>query len=526
MNNGTDFTQLWHRHLANLRDDFTTGAADGNSVRALSSEPTRSLDGRDSEATPRSTDHHGGQVSSLPVGHDWDGDMEMVVDALQELEVQSPMTATEALSPDSPWFRDSHLRRDTDETETVISSPQNSSWSRTVAPLKVQRNRLSLPLQPQPKSPIDLYTSTAIRGLDTNARGLAEKRHSQDWYRDHATLLSHSQQLYETYSAYPASPSLNTARPKPETEPPEPKTRFSSIFSPTPRGRYAELAEEVSVLILSWTTATATSAKITPQGPNEHNSSWQGINTSTESVRRCFKRLGYRVQCRPIPEDYPTAAVETILAKFLEDSVVDQVKKRLLIVYYTGGVSMIEGRMMFVNASGTSHFFWEDIREPIMSSESDVFLIFDCHRSVNLNGCTEADNQMLVEPGLGSSPSIKQLLGACVPVPLPGTETPNRAWKTAPIRTTQMTQALCSILDNVYARGDGKMSVQRLCSFMKAEMRQAGTGIEKKVFVTQLGGRRLLDIELPILSVGTTIGVGAGNSVGGDMLRGMDVLRC
>ena len=87
MNNSTDFTQLWHRHLANLHDDFKTGAADGNSVRALPSEPARSLDGRDSEATPRDIDHHGGQLSSLPVGHDWDGDMKMVVDALQELEV-------------------------------------------------------------------------------------------------------------------------------------------------------------------------------------------------------------------------------------------------------------------------------------------------------------------------------------------------------------------------------------------------------------------------------------------------------
>lgn len=47
------------------------------------------MDGRgDSEATPRGPDYHGTQAASLPVGHQWDGDMEMVIDALQELEVQ------------------------------------------------------------------------------------------------------------------------------------------------------------------------------------------------------------------------------------------------------------------------------------------------------------------------------------------------------------------------------------------------------------------------------------------------------
>lgn len=441
---------------------------------------------------------------------------------------QSPITATETLSPDSLWFRDNHLRRDADgdgdiETETVISSPQNSSWSRTVGPPKAQQDRFSLQLQPQLKSPVNLYTSAAAKGLDTNARARAERRYSQDWYRDHATLLSHSQQPYETYSAYPASPSLNTARPDPETEPPEPRTRFSSVFSPSQRGRYAQLAEEVNVLILSWATTTATNANVKQQGPMKHRSSRQGFSTSTESVRNCFKRLGYRVQCRSIPEDYPTAAVETILAKFLADSDMDQEKKKLLIVFYAGEAGMVGGRMMLANASGTSHFFLEDIREPIMSSEGDVLLIFDCHYSMNSNESTETEDQMLVEPGLASSPSIKQLLGACVP--LPGTETPNSNSKGATLAATKMTQALCRVLDSTYARGDGKVSVQRLCSFMKEELRQDRTGLDQRVFVTQLGGRHLLDIELPVLSVGTGINVGGGNDVGGDMLRGMKVLR-
>lgn len=78
MDSNTDFTQLWHRHLANLRHDFSTGALDNNSVRAVPSVDERG----DSEATPKGVDHHENLV-----GHEWDGDMDMVVDALQELEV-------------------------------------------------------------------------------------------------------------------------------------------------------------------------------------------------------------------------------------------------------------------------------------------------------------------------------------------------------------------------------------------------------------------------------------------------------
>ncbi|KAK3485779.1 uncharacterized protein B0T23DRAFT_238357 [Neurospora hispaniola] len=523
MNSNTDFTQLWHRHLANLRHDFSTGAVDNVRVQASPLEPARSVDGRrDSEATPRDADYHDIQATSLPAGLEWDVDIDMVIDALQELEVQSPITATEALSPDSPWFRDPHLRRDGDgdrdvEIETVASSPQNSSWSRTVAPPKGQRARLSLQLQP-PKSPVSLYTSAPAEGLDTNARART------DWYRDHATLLSHSQQLYETYSAYPTSPGFSTARHEPETEPPEPKTRFGSTFSPSQRSRYAQLAEVVNVLILSWaTTTTIITAK--QQGPIKLSSSRQGINTSTDSVRNCFKRLGYRVQCRLIPEDYPTAAVETILAKFLADSDMGQERKKLLVIYYAGGAGMVGGRMVFANAIGSSHFFWEDIREPIMSSEGDVLLILDCHHSMRSNGSTEAEDQLMVDPGLASSPFVKQLLGAYVPVPLPRTDTPNSSSNGRITGATQMTQTLCRILDSAYARGDGKISVQRLCSCMKSELRQDGTELDQMVFVTQLGGRHLMDIELPVLSAGIDIGVRGGNDVGGGVSRGMGVLR-
>jgi hypothetical protein len=50
------------------------------------------------------------------------------------------------------------------------------------------------------------------------------------------------------------------------------------------------------------------------------------------------------VQCRSIPTDYPTAAVETLLDRFLERSSVDG----LLVVYYRGyGGLDREGRMLF-----------------------------------------------------------------------------------------------------------------------------------------------------------------------------------
>lgn len=74
-----------------------------------------------------------------------------------------------------------------------------------------------------------------------------------------------------------------------------------------------------------------------PPSPNNNN--------DTDALRATLKRRGYRVQCRTIPTDYPTAAVETILDRFLERSAADT----LLVVYYRGwGCLAGDGRMVFM----------------------------------------------------------------------------------------------------------------------------------------------------------------------------------
>lgn len=93
---------------------------------------------------------------------------------------------------------------------------------------------------------------------------------------------------------------------------------------------------QVHVLILTWAKHDRRGADgqlLTP-----------GLDGDTEALRACLKRRGYRVQCRAIPADYPTAAVETLLDRFLERSAEDS----LLVVYYQGyGCLEREGRMMF-----------------------------------------------------------------------------------------------------------------------------------------------------------------------------------
>jgi hypothetical protein len=70
----------------------------------------------------------------------------------------------------------------------------------------------------------------------------------------------------------------------------------------------------------------------------------QILDSDTETLRASLKRRGYSVQCRVIPTDYPTAAVETMLDRFLGRSEPDS----LLVVYYHGfGCLEREGRMVF-----------------------------------------------------------------------------------------------------------------------------------------------------------------------------------
>lgn len=93
---------------------------------------------------------------------------------------------------------------------------------------------------------------------------------------------------------------------------------------------------QVHVLILTW-------AKHDRRGADGQLLS-PSLDSDTEALRACLKRRGYRVQCRAIPADYPTAAVETLLDRFLERSAADS----LLVVYYCGyGCLDREGRMAF-----------------------------------------------------------------------------------------------------------------------------------------------------------------------------------
>ena len=60
-----------------------------------------------------------------------------------------------------------------------------------------------------------------------------------------------------------------------------------------------------------------------------------------------------------------------------------------------------------------------------------------------------------------------------------------------------MTRSLRRTLDRM---GDVPvLSVQKLCSLMREDLQ--GTGLSSRVFVSQLGGGRLLDIYLPRLVV-------------------------
>jgi hypothetical protein len=235
-------------------------------------------------------------------------------------------------------------------------------------------------------------------------------------------------------------------------------------------------------------------------------------NNDTDALRAALKRRGYRVQCRTIPTDYPTAVVETMLDRFLERSAMDT----LLVVYYRGwGCLAGDGRMVFtryvlaffpshfwgcclsrvlmmrVVGSGpgpeASSFFWEDVRDPIMQVPGDVLLVFDC---TALPGARDEQLEMRVEAGMVSSPSTKQLLGVCVPSWYHDDE-----WS-AGAPGDDMTQSLCRTLDGM---GDAPvLSIHRLCSLMREDLR--GTQLASMVFVSQLGGGRLLDIYLPRLA--------------------------
>lgn len=116
----------------------------------------------------------------------------------------------------------------------------------------------------------------------------------------------------------------------PGAEPDTPVTSFRAVLreqTPPPT--------DVHVLILTW-------AKHDRRGEDGQLLS-PGLDIETDTARACFKRRGYKVQCRVIPEDYPTSAVETVLGRFLNQSA----PGTLLMVYYRGHGNMEGDRMVF-----------------------------------------------------------------------------------------------------------------------------------------------------------------------------------
>ncbi|KAK4158238.1 hypothetical protein C8A00DRAFT_10935 [Chaetomidium leptoderma] len=434
-----EFSQLWERHLTVLRDDFSA-----TSVQALPSLPSVSqLESFDDGDLDK-----GGASQAKYANHPWDEKVDSVVDALDELTLQSPNTA-ETHSPGTPWFPD----RD-GYTETALSSPLNSSWPKTIGSCRNPG---------LPHLRVDDYSESPSH--DPKGKGVETWPPAPTRHKDSTVpFLLQKQLLYTPHS--PVDSSLTTATAT--------ATTTTTLHSPAPFPTQKGPPTQVHVLILTW-------AKHARRGPDGQLLTPSLDNNDTEMLRACLKRRGYGVQCRAIPTDYPTAAVETLLDRFLERSAADS----LLVVYYHGyGCLEREGRMVFSSGPGrdASSFFWDDVRDPVMQVPGDVLLVFDC---TALPGAPAEQCEMRVQAGMVTSASTKQLLGVCVP-PSSGITEPG----------DYVTQSLCRTLDRMAEVP--VLSVQNLCSLMREDLRE--TWLAPRVFVSQLGGGQLLDIYLPALA--------------------------
>ncbi|KAK3324794.1 hypothetical protein B0T19DRAFT_429453 [Cercophora scortea] len=451
-----DPTHRWTRHLAAVQDDLS----------ATSTQAVLSLAGSADEG--RTTGD--GAIHHTQIGHIWDEKMDSVVEALQELTVQSPTNTTATRSPETPWFPDRDRETET-YTDTAASSPHESNWSRTVAPPMKQKRHSH-------------YADYIDGGrLERNLVEFSTPHDKGKGLADDTTKSDNKTQLNHNYWHTALLPHISYQPPD------EPET---ATLLRGPHRPQNPPPQEVHVLILTW-------VQPSHRGDDGQILKHGSLDTETDTLRACFKRRGYRVQCRLIPEDYPTAAVATMLDRFLAKSKPDS----LLVVYYHGyGCSReSDGSMIFSSRTGENHFTWPDIRDPIMETEGDVLLIFDCTSPPGYAP------EMCVDAGLALSPtSTKQILGVCTPI----SETLLTSTKTA--TPGRMTQALCTVLDRDAASGpdhaDGDseaVTVQRVCSHIKGEM---GGEKSKGVFVTQLGGGQIMDVYLPILSLEGGAGVG------------------
>ncbi|KAK3996197.1 hypothetical protein QBC44DRAFT_318389 [Cladorrhinum sp. PSN332] len=470
-----DFSKRWERHISALRNEFST-----SSVRALTSG-SRSFNGDepdDSYATKG-----------------WNDQFNSVVDALDDIALQSPNTITTTTnttqSPRTPWFTD---------TETALSSPEETTTSWPRYSHNSPSDLKAAPSTPTPKS-----------------------RHS---------LL------------FPPPKANITAAITPQT------TIHSPLFVPQPPP-----PTSVSVLLLSWAPPTA---RLGPDGQLLSPS----LSTDTDSLRSTLKRRGYKVQCRVIPSDYPTSAVEGFIDRFLyhqhttptASSSSQTSNSELMMIYYRGfGWTDSEGRLVFssgaTNTQQEQHqFYWDDVRDPIMQSPSDVLMVFDCTALPSSSDDPREEQEIRLGAsagGLGmvsSRVGTKQVLGVCVPYRMEMVETSSSSpsFLFRPDLTLRelnhvrkpddsMTRSLCKILDQdddytMYERKGSEerqappppvLSVQKLCSLIREDLRrQQQESLASRVFVTQLGGGQLLDIFLPKLerrsSYSDRVGGGGG----------------
>ncbi|KAL2145692.1 hypothetical protein VTI28DRAFT_6567 [Corynascus sepedonium] len=251
----------------------------------------------------------------------WDDKIDSVIDALGDPDLQSPRTA-DTHSPETPWFPEQE-----GYIETALSSPLNSSWPMTVG---LSRNT------EVPSVFVEDYSFL----VDHKGKGVAERSPDQSTRPPHwndglsIPFLLKKQLLDDDHQTIDL---VTTA------------TRTAVAPSPTGTPDQSQPPSEVHALILTWETTTP---------------------ADTQFLRATLKRRGYSVQCRTIPRDYPTVAVETILSRFLERSsstsslptttpavaaAGSTTRKTsvaegdsLLVVYYCGwGCLDAEGRMSF-----------------------------------------------------------------------------------------------------------------------------------------------------------------------------------
>ena len=321
-NTDEDFTQLWERHIAAARKQFGST--------------------RDDDTAPAGD-----------VGHVWDEKMDSVVDALELAVSVNPFSALEFIadnrrqsphsrapsSPEPLWsVRD-------DYSETALSSPTQGSIFSTAALSKPspKPNLMPTPIitissHDDDRDAFDPDTPMVeIGGRHSKGKELAS------YYLDRSRLKKHR----DSHHHSTLSPSPSPSFPDPKhllyknySNRYVPDSPLSAVETPITSFRSALHIQnpppsEVHALILTW-------AKHDRRGDDGQLLS-PGLDIETDTVRACFKRRGYRVQCRVIPEDYPTSAVETILDKFLAKSK----PGNLLVVYYRGEGGVEGDRMVF-----------------------------------------------------------------------------------------------------------------------------------------------------------------------------------